>query len=93
MDWEVYPEAIYQMIKKFSAYKEVKKIIITENGAAFDDKLENNHVNDHERIHFLSNYIAQVYRAKKEGYKYMGISSGLLLIILSGQKDITHVSG
>lgn len=72
MDWEVYPEAIYEMIKKFSAYEGVKKIIITENGAAFHDKPENNKVNDHERIHFLSSYIAQVYRAKKEGYKVQG---------------------
>jgi len=72
MDWEVYPEAIYQMIKKFSSYHGVKKIIITENGAAFNDKLEKNKVADVERIHFFSNYIAQVYRAKKEGYKVHG---------------------
>jgi beta-glucosidase len=72
MDWEVYPEAIYETIKKYSAYQGVKNIIITENGAAFNDKPENNKVHDHERTHFLSNYIAQVYRAKKEGHKVQG---------------------
>jgi beta-glucosidase len=72
MDWEVYPEAIYQMIKKFSSYEGVKKIIITENGAAFNDKIENNKVRDTERINFLSSYLSQVYRAKKEGYKVHG---------------------
>ncbi len=72
MDWEVYPEAIYHMIKKFSGYSGVKKIIITENGAAFSDKPINKIVDDHERIKFLSDYISQVYRAKAEGYKADG---------------------
>jgi beta-glucosidase len=72
MDWEVYPEAIYQMIKKFSAYEGVKKIIITENGAAFNDKVEHNKVHDHERVSFLAHYIDEVYHAKKEGYKVDG---------------------
>jgi len=30
MDWEVYPEAIYEMIRKYDSYEGVKKIIITE---------------------------------------------------------------
>ena len=72
MDWEVYPEAVYEMIKKYSSYAGVKKIIVTENGAAFHDKVENNSIHDTERIHFLSNYIAQVKRAKEEGLKVRG---------------------
>ncbi len=72
MDWEVYPEAIYQMLKKYSSYPGVKKIIITENGAAFNDKITHKKVDDHERIKFLSDYISQVYRAKADGYKADG---------------------
>ena len=72
MDWEVYPEAIYEMIKKFSDYRDIKKIIITENGAAFHDKVENERVNDKERINFLSKYISEVYRAKEERHKVSG---------------------
>lgn len=72
MDWEVYPEAIYEMIKKFSSYTGVKKIIITENGAALNDIPENSKVNDHERIHYLSSYLSEVYRAKMEGYNVSG---------------------
>jgi beta-glucosidase len=60
------------MIKKFSSYDGVKKILITENGAAFTDNPENNKVKDHERVNFLSSYLAEVYRAKKEGYKVQG---------------------
>jgi beta-glucosidase len=72
MDWEVYPESIYEMIKKFSAYEGVKKVVVTENGAAFHDKVEDKNVHDAERVHFLSNYISQVYKAKEEGYKVCG---------------------
>lgn len=72
MNWEVYPEAIYEMIKKFSAYKKVKKIIVTENGAAFADKVEVGRVRDEQRIDFLSGYLQQVLRAKKEGLKING---------------------
>ena len=72
MDWEVYPEAIYEMIKKFSGYEGVKKIIVTENGGAFNDTIENNQVADSERIDFLNSYIAQVLKAKLEGLKIAG---------------------
>jgi beta-glucosidase len=72
MNWEVYPEAIYEMIKKFSAYGGIKKLIITENGAAFPDKVENNEVHDEERINYLSHYLEQVLKAKQEGYKTDG---------------------
>jgi beta-glucosidase len=72
MNWEVYPEAIYEMIKKYSRYKEIKKIIITENGAAFHDQVTNGKVHDVERINFLKGYLGQVLRAKKEGAPVAG---------------------
>jgi beta-glucosidase len=72
MDWEVYPEAIYEMIKKYSSYNGVKKIIITENGASFPDKVIDNNVNDVDRIHFLQHYLKQVLRAKQEGFPIDG---------------------
>ena len=67
MNWEIYPEGIYEMLKKFGAYRGVRKIIVTENGAAFPDKIINGNVNDVKRIDFLKNYIEQVLRAKNEG--------------------------
>src|SRR5690606_883102 len=35
MNWEVYPESVYHILKKFSAYSNIPPLIITENGAAF----------------------------------------------------------
>jgi beta-glucosidase len=65
--WEVYPEGIYEMIKKYAAYKNVKKIIITENGASFPDEVLDGQVQDKNRTNYLKAYIAQVLRAKQHG--------------------------
>lgn len=72
MQWEVYPPAIYEVIKQFNAYPFVKKIIITENGAAFPDKVTDGKVDDLQRIKYLQDHIAQVLKAKNEGCKVSG---------------------
>ncbi|MEN0054799.1 MAG: GH1 family beta-glucosidase [Mucilaginibacter sp.] len=72
MRWEVYPPSIYHMIKKFDAYPQIKSIIITENGAAFPDTVDDNAVHDGKRLQYLQNYIAQVLKAKNEGCKLNG---------------------
>ncbi len=72
MNWEVYPEGIYEMLVKFSKYKSFKEIIVTENGAAFPDVLSNNKIEDGKRIHYLDQHIQQVFRAKKDGVKVNG---------------------
>ena len=72
MNWEVYPASIYEMLKKYGAYKKVKKIYVTENGAAFEDTLFNGRVEDKRRVQYLHDYIAQVYKAKQEGIPVSG---------------------
>ncbi|MCK0144509.1 GH1 family beta-glucosidase [Arenibacter sp. F26102] len=72
MDWEVYPPCIYNMIKRFNGYPGVKKIIITENGSAFIDKIEEGTVYDKERLSYLQAYLKQVHKAKREGLKVDG---------------------
>lgn len=72
MDWEVYPPSIYQMIKKFNSYNGVSKLIITENGAAFEDELINGEVHDDQRKVFIQNHIKQVLIAKQKGYRIDG---------------------
>ena len=72
MKWEVYPPAIYQMIKKYSAYPQIKKLYITENGAAFPDNITDDKVIDHKRVEYLQNHLQQVLKAKNEGLKISG---------------------
>ena len=69
--WEVYPEGIYKILKQFGEYP-IKKLMVTENGAAFHDKVQNGMVHDKKRVEFLQKYIGQVLRAKNEGVNIGG---------------------
>ncbi len=70
--WEVYPPSIYKMLKQYNEYSGVKRIIITENGAAFSDVVSNDKVNDSDRLYYLQTYLQQVHKAIKEGVKVDG---------------------
>jgi beta-glucosidase len=72
MKWEVYAPSIYHALKKYAAYPGVKKIIVTENGAAFPDVVEDGRVNDIQRVNFLRDYLSAVLRAKQEGCPVAG---------------------
>ncbi|CDN73364.1 GH1 family beta-glucosidase [Elizabethkingia anophelis] len=72
MEWEVYPESIYHILKKFQAYENIPPLIITENGAAFSDTLQNNLVHDPKRLQYIQNILQQVLRAKQEGVNVNG---------------------
>ena len=53
------------VLKQFGEYG--KRIIVTENGAAFEDQVEGDFVHDARRLDFYKQYIGQVLRAKQEG--------------------------
>lgn len=73
MKWEVYPPAIYHVLKKFGNYKQVREIYITENGAAFDDVVTDQQtINDARRLKYIRKNIAQVLKAKEEGVNVKG---------------------
>ncbi len=72
MGWEVYPASIYEMIKKFNAYKGIKKIYITENGASFTDILNEGKVDDVQRTDYIKAALKQVLRARNEGLNAEG---------------------
>jgi len=72
MNWEVYPQSLYHILKKYSAYEGVKKIYVTENGAAFEDVLNNDRIHDHQRRDFIKDCIHELYKAKNENAKVEG---------------------
>jgi len=72
MNWEVYPECIYHILKKYGAYPQIKKLLVTENGAAFTDHVQNHEVYDTKRVQYLQDHIAQILRAKQEGVNVQG---------------------
>lgn len=67
MQWEIYPKGIYESIKELSNYKMIKSIIITENGASFNDEIKMGKIEDIHRIKFLTDYLTMVLKAKNEG--------------------------
>jgi len=72
MGWEVYPPAMYHILKKFNEYDGIKKIIITENGAAFPDTVQNGKIHDIKRTHFIQDNLEQILKAKQEGLNVEG---------------------
>jgi beta-glucosidase len=72
MGWEVYPPAIYHILKKFDAYPQIRKILVTENGAAFPDEVIEGKVEDPKRREYLQTHLQEVLKAKQEGCKVDG---------------------
>ncbi len=72
MNWEVYPPSIYNMIVKYNKYKGIRKIIITENGAAFPDIIIDGKIHDRERLEYFQSYLKQIRKAQKEGLGVAG---------------------
>ncbi len=72
MDWEVYPPSIYAMIAKFNAYTGIKKILVTENGASFEDQVRNGEIADRARTEYLQAHLEQIHKAQNDGLKVSG---------------------
>lgn len=71
MGWEVSPDGFYRVLKQFGKYG--KPLIVTENGAAFEDHLNaDGTVNDPKRIKFFKDYLANMLQAKQEGVDLRG---------------------
>jgi beta-glucosidase len=79
MGWEIYPESLYETLKRFSAYNGVKKIYVTENGCALNDQVVDNRVHDIQRINYFKKYFEQMLRAKNDGVNVGGYLCWTLL--------------
>lgn len=64
MGWEIYPEGLYEILERLHKEYSFKALMITENGAAFDDQMSpNGEVVDTERIQYLTAHLQQAERA------------------------------
>ncbi len=72
MNWEVHPEGIYHVLKKLHLYAMDIPLLITENGIALHDRVENDVVNDTERIAYYQSHLAYVQKAVEEGVDLRG---------------------
>jgi beta-glucosidase len=72
MGWEIAPEGIYASLRQLAAYPGVRRLLVTENGAAFPDIPQNGRVHDADRTAYYQEYLAQVLRARREGVPVEG---------------------
>ena len=76
MGWEVCPQGLYQLLTSVQQEYKPPKIYITENGAAFIDRVEENNdkavIHDTDRLHYIQTHIATTYHAIKAGVPVAG---------------------
>lgn len=73
MGWEIAPDSLYDLLVRLKQDYGNVPLYITENGAAFDDKLEaTGEVDDAQRLHFLYLHFAAARRALAAGVNLKG---------------------
>lgn len=80
MNWEVYPEGIYELTSRVHRDYQPKQIFITENGASGEEAPDlNGRVQDELRTSYLQTHLAQLHRAIQEGVPLAGYFAWSLL--------------
>lgn len=73
MDWEIWPESLYEVLRHLSEEYGIKNIYITENGACFADEVTGDgKVHDLQRKHYLAGHFEQARRAIDAGVDLKG---------------------
>jgi beta-glucosidase len=71
--WEIYPDGLYEVLKRLHHEYDVRSLYVTENGAAFADvRGEDGRIDDRDRIDYLSQYLGAVARAIADGVPVHG---------------------
>ncbi|GMA51182.1 beta-glucosidase [Alicyclobacillus contaminans] len=73
MGWEIHPESLYRLLHWIERnYTKGTPLYITENGAAFDDAVEDGAVHDVRRIDYVADHLAAAQRFIAEGGRLKG---------------------
>lgn len=72
MGWEIYPQGLYELLTRIQSDYPSIPLYVTENGAAFADKLENGQVHDKDRVEFIQTHFDQASRAIESGVPLKG---------------------
>lgn len=67
MGWEIYPRGIHEILTRVRDDYGPSRMVIAENGAAFDDDLVDGQVADIRREAYIRDHLEEVYRAVSEG--------------------------
>ncbi|UYO98931.1 GH1 family beta-glucosidase [Oceanotoga sp. DSM 15011] len=72
MGWEVYPDGLRVLLNYIKENYGNIPLYITENGAAYEDKLENGKIHDIDRINYLKRHFISAKKAIDEGVNLKG---------------------
>lgn len=72
MGWEIFPDGLEQLLIDLNNDYKLPPVFITENGAAFDDKLINGRIKDQNRIDFYQGHLKAVSNAIQRGVDVRG---------------------
>lgn len=72
MNWEVYPDHLYDALTRITRDYNAPVIYITENGAAYNDMVVNEAVDDPQRLDYLRAHLNAAHRAIESGVKLRG---------------------
>jgi beta-glucosidase len=72
MDWPVVPGALTELLLRIKRDYGDLPLLITENGAAFTDRLDGGAVDDERRLEYLRAHIAAVERAREQAVDVRG---------------------
>lgn len=73
MDWEVYPQGLYDLLTRVDRDYGSPEMYITENGAAFkDDKVVDGRIKDYDRLDYIKQHLIAANRAIQDGVKLRG---------------------
>jgi beta-glucosidase len=80
MGWEVTPDSLYELLVRLKREYRDLPLVITENGAAFDDEAPTNgYVADPRRQEYLRQHLESIRRAVAEGIDVRGYCAWSLL--------------
>jgi beta-glucosidase len=72
MGWEVYPEGLHETLVRLWDEYDVPPLYVTEDGAAFRDRMVDGVVDDPRRVAYLEGHIGAIERAIADGVDVRG---------------------
>jgi len=81
MNWEIYPQGLEDILRWVHTEYAPPAIMVTENGAAFDDQWnpDDKHIHDAQRVAYLREHIRAIERASISGAPMRGYFAWSLL--------------
>ncbi|MGV8877180.1 MAG: GH1 family beta-glucosidase [Rhodoglobus sp.] len=72
MGWNIAPDGLEELLVDLHTRFENLPLMVTENGAAFDDEVRDGRVHDAERVDYLNRHFTATHRALQQGADVRG---------------------